>query len=171
MEKNIVMEDKKIITPEEIANVEFGKGLRGYKEDDVDDFLEKLIETVEYLEKKIKSQGAIIENQQKEIKKYESMRETLTVTLLKAEANAEETCRLAEKKADEIIEEAKAERNEMLDAAEKKVNCMEAKYEEIKNKCITFKNNYLGMLNAEIQDINSYTFEKDDTSNITEEQD
>lgn len=186
MEKKIVMDEKIMVTPKEITNVEFSKGIKGYKEHDVDVFLDKVKETLEALLKEnlelketIKSKDELIDKQISEIEKYKSLEGTLTSTLITAQASATETCESANKKAFLIIEEAKEKADRMITSAElkvqaisreadRKIKAKQKEYENGLNRFETFKRNYIEMLNKELKSIGSYTLEGENNSIITE---
>lgn len=174
MEK-MLMDKKGMVTPKEITNVEFSKGIKGYKEHDVDVFLDKVKETIEALLKEnkelketIESRDAIIDKQFSELEEYKTMEGTLTQALITAQASAKETCASANKKAFLIIEEAKHKANNVIKNAELKVQAIKKEYEDTKNQYAAFKRSYVEMLNKELKNIGSYVLEGENNSNITE---
>ena len=79
-----------MITPLDIQNKEFKKSFRGYKESEVDQFLDEIIEDYEKLYKEnieLKDKILILTEQ---IKQYNNLEETLKDTLIVAQSTADE---------------------------------------------------------------------------------
>ena len=95
-----------MITPMEIHNREFKKGFRGYNENEVDEFLDRIV--VDY---------------EKVLRENEKLRDKLTMNdkevenYKKLEKNLQETLSVAQKTADEVLDTAKKSAKEMRDNA------------------------------------------------------
>ena len=94
-----------MIAPIEIENKEFKKVLRGYKEEEVDEFLDLVKEDYEQLYRENAELKEKVRLYQDQINKYENIEETLNATLITAQRAAEDTCNAANKKARIIVEE------------------------------------------------------------------
>ena len=88
-----------MLTPIEIENKEFKKGIRGYREEEVDEFLDAVKEDYEHLCRENSDLKEKVRLYQDQINKYENIEETLKATLIRAESVAEDTCTAANKKA------------------------------------------------------------------------
>lgn len=88
-----------MLTPVEIENKEFKKGIRGYREDEVDEFLDIVKEDFENLYRENADLKEKIRMYNDQINKYENIEETLKATLITAQTAAEDTCSAAHKKA------------------------------------------------------------------------
>ena len=88
-----------MITPMDIRNKEFKKAFKGYKEDEVDEFLDKVIADYEriYRENGELKDRIAIDNER--IESYNSMEKSLQSTLLIAQTTAEDIVANARKKA------------------------------------------------------------------------
>ena len=106
-----------MLTPIEIENKEFKKGLRGYKEDEVDEFLDLVKEDYEHLYRENSELKEKVRLYQDQINKYENIEETLKATLIRAESVAEDTCTAANKKAKIIVEEADLKARQIIEQA------------------------------------------------------
>jgi len=95
-----------MITPMDIRNKEFKKAFKGYKEDEVDEFLDKVVADYEriYRENGELKDRIAIDNDR--IESYNSMEKSLQSTLLIAQTTAEDIVANARKKAEMIINEA-----------------------------------------------------------------
>lgn len=106
-----------MLTPMEIHNHEFKKGFRGYNENEVDDFLDKIVNDYEKILRdndKLKNQLSINE---KEVNNYKNLEKNLQGTISIAQKTAEEIIAAAQKTADEIIAAAKKNSEEMRENA------------------------------------------------------
>src|SRR5690554_51901 len=95
-----------MLTPLDIQNKEFKKGIRGYKEDEVDEFLDEIMINYEKLFKENAELKDKIENAQQQVEQYKNIENTLKNTLVVAQNTAEEVKSSAQKKSQLIIEEA-----------------------------------------------------------------
>ena len=71
-----------MLTPIDIENKDFKKSLRGYKEDDVDEFLDIVKEDFETLYRENLDLKEKIKLYQEQVSRYKSIEETLNKTLL-----------------------------------------------------------------------------------------
>ncbi len=104
-----------MLTPMDIHNREFKKGLRGYKESEVDEFLDRVVADYEKLwrdNEKLKEQARFNE---KEINHYRNLEKNLQDTLVVAQKTADELISAAKKNAKETRENAVRESKNMYD--------------------------------------------------------
>ena len=105
-----------MITPLDIENKRFAKQMvNGYSVEDVDDFLDEL--TVEYSKnyKEVSELRTKVEELNNSLVQYKTIESTLQNTLVMAQTTAEEVKNVAKQKADQIIEEAKANAQKQVD--------------------------------------------------------
>ena len=95
-----------MLTPADIHNKEFSRGFRGYSEEEVDDFLDEVIESVEEMMKKISKLEDDLSLEQKKVAQYQEM-----------EKNLQDTLAVAQKTAEDVVESAKQRVAEMEQAA------------------------------------------------------
>ncbi len=140
-----------MITPLDIENKEFRRGIRGYKEDEVDDFLDDLKDDFENLYKEnieLKDKINMLSDQ---ISKFKSMEDTLKNTLIVAQNTAEEVGMSASKKAQLIIEEAEIKGRKMIADSNNEVIAIKKEYEEVRKEFMVFKNRFKSMLKDQIK--------------------
>ncbi|MBQ7475968.1 MAG: DivIVA domain-containing protein, partial [Selenomonadaceae bacterium] len=104
-----------LLTPMDIHNREFKKGLRGYKESEVDEFLDRVVADYEKLwrdNEKLKEQ---VRFNEKEISHYRNLERNLQETLVVAQKTADEVVSAAKKNAKEMRENAVRESKNMYD--------------------------------------------------------
>lgn len=142
-----------MLTPLDIENKEFKKGIRGYKEDEVDDFLDRIKEDYENLYKEnieLKDKISMLSDQ---ISRYKNIEETLKNTLIIAQNTAEEVGQNATKKAELIVEEAENKRKLIIESANNEVVNIKRDYEEVRKEFKLFRGKFLDLLEDQLKNI------------------
>lgn len=106
-----------MLTPMEIHNHEFKKGFRGYNENEVDDFLDRIVNDYEAVLRendKLKNQ---LTSNEKEVQNYKRLEHNLQDAISVAQRTADEVVAAAQKTAEEILSAAKKNSKEMRDNA------------------------------------------------------
>lgn len=99
-----------MLTMEEIENISFRRsGLGGYKVEDVDTFVDGVIEKVKQLETANKEMQARVDNLTKQVMQYESQADSVQNAIITAEKTAKKLVRDATIEADTILSEARAQ--------------------------------------------------------------
>ena len=145
-----------MITPIEIENKEFKKGIRGYNQDEVDEFLDIVKEDFEQLYR---------ENLEL-IDKDEGIEETLKATLITAQSAAEDTCSAANKKAKIIVEEADLKARQIIEQANNRVIEVRKEHDCLVKEFKIFRNKFKSLLEDEIRSIDEIFYNVDENSNI-----
>ena len=151
-----------MIAPIKIENKEFKKGLRGYKEDEVDEFLDLVKEDYEQLYRENAELKEKVRLYQDQINKYENIEETLKATLVRAEASAEDTTNAANKKAKIIVEEADLKAKQIIDQANNEVIEIRREYNSLVKEFKVFRNKFKSLLNDELQSIDEIFYNVDE---------
>ena len=79
-----------LLTPIDIQNKQFKRGFRGYNEDDVNDFLDQIINDYEKLTRENTHLKHELERVKKDNEQYQQLEKNLKDTLLVAQRTAEE---------------------------------------------------------------------------------
>jgi len=140
-----------VLTPVDIETVDFKKAALGYSQDEVDEFLDKVIVEFEVLYKenvKLNDRVTVLEDG---IKYYKELEETLKNSIVLAEKTAAETKNNANQSAEQIIKEAELKAAEILQDANKKLYNLEYRVMEMKNRYDAFKAKLRLLLNTEIE--------------------
>ncbi|AOY77385.1 DivIVA domain-containing protein [Clostridium formicaceticum] len=140
-----------MLTPLDIQNKEFKKGLRGYKENEVDEFLDEIMVHYEKLFKENAELKDKMEKSHQQVEQYKNLEETLKNTLVVAQNTAEEVKTNAGKKAQLIIEEAEMQAKEIIHTAKKDVEHVRHEYEEVKRQMEIFKTRYKTLLQSQLE--------------------
>ena len=131
-----------MLTPMDIHDHQFKKAFRGYSENEVDDFLDKVVADFE----RLLSENERIKNQlyatETELEKYRGLEKTMNDTLIVAQRTADEVISTAKKNAETIQEQtarecqqvrdlAQLEGKKIIDAANMKRNAILADYSKL----------------------------------------
>lgn len=130
-----------MITLEEMENISFRKsGFSGYKCDDVDDFVEKVVQKVKSLERANRELESRLEQQNSEITKCKEKAESVQNALITAEMTAKQIVMEATRKSDEQLSEAKEKAETLVRDAQERAEKIDqeanAKIEELINKTL-----------------------------------
>ena len=93
-----------LLTPMEIHNHQFKKSFRGYSENEVDDFLDRIVADFEKLQRDNERLKNQVEALNREIEQYRKLEKNLNETLMVAQRTADEVISAAKKNADNIKE-------------------------------------------------------------------
>lgn len=138
------------LTPMDIHNKEFSRTFKGYNPDEVDQFLDEIIEEFEKLYKEnIKLKEKLTVAAEK-LGQYKTMEDTLKETLVTAQKTSEDVIDNAKEKARLIIKAAEEDSNRMLRESNQKLLSIKSEYEEIKKSSMLFKKRFLSFLNMQI---------------------
>ena len=142
-----------MITPLEIQNKEFKRSIRGYKEDEVDEFLDKIIIDYEKLYKENIELKDKLEGAYHQLNQYKEIEETLKKTLVVAQNAAEDVRLNAQKESGLIIQEAETKAREIIAKANKDVENIRSEFEGIKNQMQIFKTRFKTLLQSQLVSI------------------
>ncbi len=151
-----------MITPQEIENKEFKRGIRGYKEEEVDEFLDEIKEHYEVAIRENHEVKEKMKMYQDQILKYENLEETLKATLIRAESVAEDTCSTANKKAKVIVEEADLKARQIIEQANNQVIEIRKEYDEMVKEFKVFRNKFKSLLEDQIRNIDEIFYHVDE---------
>lgn len=122
-----------MLNSNEINNVKFSRSMGGYKQEEVDIFLDKIEADYHQFEKMIKEYQARIETYEKEIKEYKEAQNSLQNVLLSAQGLADRIVNEAKVKSEEIIRNAESNINLITERERELSSAFELKAEERKN--------------------------------------
>ena len=144
-----------MITPMDIRNKEFKKAFKGYKEDEVDEFLDKVVADYEriYRENGELKDRIAIDNDR--IESYNSMEKSLQSTLLIAQTTAEDIVANSRKKSEMIIKEAEEQARKIIEDANSSVININKDFEELKKEVQVFKTRFKTLLESELEALNA----------------
>lgn len=123
-----------MLTPLDIHNQEFKRSFRGYNEDEIDEFLDRVVKDYEQLYRENVELKETVDRLKTKVEHFQHIENTLHNTLVVAQETAEEVKLNAKKEAELVLKEAKVNGQRMVDEATGKVRQRMAEYEEIQQQ-------------------------------------
>ena len=140
-----------MITPLDIENKKFSKQMmNGYNVEEVDDFLDEIMEDYEANYKELAKSSAKIEELENTLNHYKNIESTLQNTLVMAQSTAEDVKNVAkqqseqiindaQKEAEEIIRSAKESASRAVDELEQQIRLKEQQFSDVKQQFDIYK--------------------------------
>jgi len=135
----------------EIHNKDFPRKFRGYDPDEVDQFLDMIVEDFEKLYKEnidIKEKYRLAKEK---LDTYRAIEDTLKETLVTAQKTAEDVVSNAQKKAELILRETEAEAFRLMQHGNEKLLEIRREQEELQKQLDVFRIRFKKLLEAEIE--------------------
>lgn len=142
------------LTPMDIHNKEFARSFRGYDEDEVDQFLDEIVEEFERLYKENIELRDRLEMLADQISNYKTMENTLKETLVTAQKAANDVYESAQKKSELIIKEAEDRARRIIDDANDRVIAIKKEFDEYRKQMQIFRTRFKGLLETQIELLN-----------------
>ncbi|WP_418790534.1 DivIVA domain-containing protein [Phosphitispora sp. TUW77] len=139
------------LTPLDIHNKQFRKAFRGYDEEEVDEFFDRVVKEYETLFKENARLKEALEAKDSDIGTYRELEQTLQKTLVIAQQTADEMKHGAHREADAVIQEARLKAEQIIAAAEEKVKNIIKEYENIKKETQVFRVNFRAFLRSHME--------------------
>lgn len=139
------------LTPMDINNKEFKKGLRGYNSDEVDEFLDEIVDNYEELYKENANLKEKLNNANEKVEYYSKIESTIQNTLVLAQNAAEQAKSSAQKESDLILKNANETAKKVLDKAHSDVIQINDEYERVKQEFIKFRAKYRNFMNTQLE--------------------
>lgn len=157
------------ITPMDIEQQEFSKSFRGYNEEEVDDFLDKIVKDYEELINENVRLNEEIEKMQEKLKEFSEIEENLRSALLNAQKSAEETKGRVESEAKIIIEKAELEAKSLKQEVFQREDLVKNEIDNLRRYKFIFKEKFKSMLNLYLKMVEDEDFEEKGNYKIEEE--
>ncbi len=109
-----------MLSSKEIRNVKFSKSMSGYKQEEVDVLLDKIEADYDQFERTLREMSSKIEQLRGEVEEYKSSQGSIQSVLVSAQ-----------KLADQIVEEAKLKSGEIIESAQKSIENITAREQEL----------------------------------------
>lgn len=145
------------LTPVDIQNKQFRKKLfGGYDPDDVDSFLDQVIQEMERLIREQHRAQETIARLEQQLQEYRELKETLTQTLVTAQETAENVKAAAKKEAELIIQEARLQAERLVEAGQAKAQRIMAENAELQRQAEVLRSQLKGLLTAQLELLDRY---------------
>lgn len=159
------------LTPMDINNKAFKRVLRGYCPEEVDEFLDQIVEEYEILFKENTALKEKLENSNDKIEHYSKIENTIQNTLLLAQNTAEQAKANAQKEADVIIKSANDTAQRILDKAHNDVIQINDEYDRVKQEFTKFRAKFRSFMNFQIDTFDDLEKDFIKNFNITKPED
>jgi len=163
-----------MITPLDIQNKEFSKGVRGYKEDEVDGFLDLVTLDYEKLVKENHAYKEQIKALNQEIERHKNSENAVYETLEAAKTLMGDISASAEKRAAMLLKNAELDAQLIIREARESVEKLNEEYESMKTRLNIFRTRFKTLLESELEKFDTLSAEifseqdLDDLRNLTD---
>ena len=143
------------LTPLDIHNKEFAKGFRGYDEDEVDEFLDRIVKDYEALIKENMLLKQKAQELSDKIEHYTKIEETLHSAIIVAQQTAQEVKENALGEAELIRKEAEQATKRSVENELAKADRIRQQVDEMVKQAIVFRSRFKTLLEAQLEIVNS----------------
>lgn len=141
------------LTPLDIHHKEFRHSLRGYAEEEVDQFLDEVADEFERLFKENIELSERLEAANQKLNEFELQRQTINNTLMAAQRSAEDITERASKEAADVLREAETKAKEIIHNALSKKQQVANELIRIKQAEEQFRASYRSLLEGNLRSI------------------
>ena len=148
-----------MITPLDIQNKVFGKGVRGYKEEEVDSFLDMITLDVEKLIAENAQLSQELTKAKEELQRYQGSEGAVLETLEAAKALMSDISASSEKRAEILLKNAELDAELITREAKESVERLKEEAASLENKVTSFRMRYRNLLETELEKFDSLSQE------------
>lgn len=148
-----------MITPLDIQNKEFSKGVRGYKEEDVDGFLDLLTLDLEKILEENRRLKDQVKNLTAEVERYRNSEGAVLETLEAAKALMGDISASAEKRAEILLKNAELDAQLIQREAKESVERLSEEMVSIRTSLNIFRTRYRSLLESELEKFDNLSAE------------
>ncbi|MGI6731393.1 MAG: DivIVA domain-containing protein [Anaerovoracaceae bacterium] len=148
-----------MITPLDIQNKVFSKGVRGYKEDEVDGFLDLITLDLEKILNENQKLKAQVKSMEKDLERYRKTENAVLETLEAAKALMGDISVSAEKRAEILLKNAELDAVLIQREAKESVEKLNEEISSLKNRFNIFRTRYKTLLESELEKFDTLSVE------------
>ncbi|MCP3793282.1 DivIVA domain-containing protein [Paenibacillus sp. CH40] len=138
------------LTPLDIHNKEFARRLRGYDEDQVNEFLDQVIKDYEGVIRENKELSTELLNVQEKLDHFATIEDTLSKTIIVAQEAADEVRNNAKKESQLIVKEAEKNADRIVNEALSKSRKIALEVEELKKQASIYRARFRTLVEAQL---------------------
>ncbi|HVJ48217.1 DivIVA domain-containing protein [Desulfitobacterium sp.] len=138
------------MTPNDIRNKEFRKGVRGYQTEEVEKFLDSVSKEFEVLYTENFELREKVKHFEQELNQYKQLEGTLQQTMVLAQQTAEEVKQSARHEAELMLKTTEQEKSQRLFEAQKKVDEVNEEIEELRKRRELIRTQLKSFLRAQL---------------------
>ncbi|MEI0738242.1 DivIVA domain-containing protein [Paenibacillus sp. JTLBN-2024] len=139
------------LTPLDIHNKEFSRRLRGYDEDEVNEFLDQVIKDYESVIRENKELHNQLMSLQERLDHFLNIEETLSKTIIVAQEAADEVKNNAKKEAQLIIKESEKNADRIINESLAKSRKIAMEVEELKKQASIYRTRFRTLVEAQLE--------------------
>ncbi|MFC5532199.1 DivIVA domain-containing protein [Cohnella yongneupensis] len=139
------------LSPLDIHNKEFGRRLRGYDEDEVNEFLDQIIKDFEALIRENKELNNQVSAAQDKLGHFSNIEETLSKTIIVAQEAADDLKSNAKKEAQLIVKEAEKNADRIINDALSKSRKVALEVEELKKQAAIYRARFRALVETQLE--------------------
>ncbi|MDI3327450.1 MAG: DivIVA domain-containing protein [Alicyclobacillaceae bacterium] len=143
------------LTPLDIHNKEFAVSFRGYNQDEVNEFLQQVIQDFEALIRENKQLTERVQQLEEKLSHFTNLEESLSKSIVVAQEAAEEVKANARKEAQLIVREAEKNADRIVNEALMKSRKVLMEMEEIQKQVSVFRARFRSLVQAQLEMIES----------------
>ena len=148
---------KEMITPQAIDKIEFTRGVRGYKEEEVDQFLDQVSADVEALMRENETLRERVRELVLEIERYRGSETAVLSTLEAAKSLMSDISASAEKRAEIVLKNAEIDAERIKRDARESVERMTEEAEALSRRWELFSARFRNLIETELERFNSHS--------------
>lgn len=139
------------LTPLDIHNKEFARRIRGYDEDEVNEFLDQVIKDYESVIRENKELQGQLASLQERLDHFVNIEETLSKTIIVAQEAADEVKNNAKKEAQLIIKESEKNADRIINESLAKARKIAMEVEELKKQASIYRTRFRTLVEAQLE--------------------
>lgn len=152
------------LTPLDIHNKEFSRRLRGYDEDEVNEFLDLVIKDYESLIRENKEMQNQILSLQERLNHFSNIEDTLSKTIIVAQEAADEVRNNAKKEAQLIVKEAEKNADRIVNESLNKSRKVSLEVDELKKQASIYRARFRTLVEAQLELLSEEAWESLDVN-------
>lgn len=142
------------LLPIDIHNKEFKKGLFGYNEDEVNEFLEQVMKDYDIILREKNDVQSEVEELRGQIEHYSNIEGTLNKSIIVAQEAAEELKANAKKESELIVQEAEKNADRIINESLEEARQIRIEMETIKKQAVVFRTRLKMLIEAQLDLVN-----------------
>lgn len=145
------------LTPLDIQNKTFPTKMRGYNQDEVDDFLDLVVRDYEELTQRNRELEKAVKHSEEKLEYFNELKDALNQSIIVAQDTADKVKTSASKESEVIVTSAQNKADELVANAEKRAHQLTTDAEEKARKILTDATEKARQLATETQDLKKKT--------------
>ncbi|GAX90988.1 DivIVA domain-containing protein [Effusibacillus lacus] len=148
------------LTPMDIHNKEFSRALRGYNQDEVNEFLDHVIKDYESLIREKKNLEEQVSQLKERLAHFENIEDSLSKSIVVAQETAEEVKANARKEAQLIVKEAEKNADRIVNEALLRSREISLELENMQKQASIYRARFRALIQAQLEMLETNDWDK-----------